>query len=218
MMLLPYLYNAFAQYRYQGIPPFRAMPLVMDTSEMQSVSETGAALNTTDGAYGKKVEREWDDQFMVGDSLLVAPLIAGEQARDVLLPQGMWYGFETGERFEGNQIVHVEPGLERMPIFVKDGAIIPTIAARSHAPRSGEKVPLHLIHFGETAGSLELYDDDGETFAYEHGEHQWVNFKVNRSDQGVFSGTISGESVDLQSYSGIDWTYQAKCLPEDNTN
>ncbi|MDF2958536.1 MAG: glycoside hydrolase family 31 protein [Paenibacillus sp.] len=218
MRLLPYLYNAFAQYRYKGIPPFRAMPLVMDTSDMQSVSETGAALNTTDGAYGKKVEREWDDQFMIGDSLLAAPLFAGEQARDVLLPQGIWYGLETGERFEGNQIVRIEPGLERMPIFVKDGAIIPTIPARSHAPRPGEKVPLHLIHFGETPGSIELYDDDGETFAYEQGDHQRAGFTVSRSDQGVFTGAASVESTGLPSYSGIKWTFGAKCLPEESTN
>ena len=55
---------------------------------------------------------EADDQWMAGDSLLVAPLFAGQPEREVLLPAGGWYDFETGERFEGERRVKLSPGLE----------------------------------------------------------------------------------------------------------
>lgn len=215
MKLLPYLYTAFAQYYFNGIPPFRAMPLVMNTEDMKtSVKETGDATNTTDGAYGRKQEKVWDDQFMVGDSLLVAPVFAGEAARDVLLPQGVWFGLETGERFEGGRIIRVEPGLERMPIFVKEGAIIPVIDALPHAPRAGEKVSLQLIHFGDKPGQLNLYDDDGETFDYEKGAQNWVSFEAKRAGDGTFTGTASSEISQLLSYSDVKWTFGATKLPQ----
>ena len=66
-----------------------------------------------------------DDQYMAGDSMLIAPLFAGETSREVFLPAGDWYDFETGERLEGGQVVRVSPGLETIPVFVRDGGIIP---------------------------------------------------------------------------------------------
>lgn len=92
MRLLPYLYTAFAAYREIGIPPFRAMPFVMSPAEIAAAEARAnelaeQTLNTTDGAYGKKKVREWDDQYMVGDALLVAPLVEGESEREVLLPR-----------------------------------------------------------------------------------------------------------------------------------
>ncbi|MFD0677653.1 MULTISPECIES: TIM-barrel domain-containing protein [unclassified Paenibacillus] len=221
MRLIPYLYTTFAQYRFQGIPPFRAMPLVMDMTEGFTVNETGRALNTTDGAYGKKTEKLWDDQFMIGDSLLVAPMFAGETTREVLLPNGGWFGLETGERYEGGQVIQVEPGLEQMPIFVKEGAILPTIPAHAHAQLPGEKVQLHLVHFGNKPGQALLYDDDGETFDYEKGDRCWAQLEVhgtgNSVDQGneAFEGKLSEGLEALFSFNQVKWTFGASRLPEE---
>ncbi|NEW05773.1 ABC transporter substrate-binding protein [Paenibacillus sp. SYP-B3998] len=193
MRLLPYLYTAFARYRFEGIPPFRAMPLVEGYAEASiayhrasvSAKET---LNTSDAAYGRAGLREWDDQYAVGDDLLVAPLFAGESSRDVLLPSGGWYGFETGEYYEGGQVVRITCGLEQIPVFVREGAVIPMMPAITNVPHPAGTVPVEWCHFGDVPGVGLLYDDDGETFDYETGQCSWVKAKVYRDDSGSWSG------------------------------
>lgn len=211
MRLLPYLYTAFARYREKGIPPFRAMPFVMSATE---IAEAEAwrdeeaehhILNTIDAAYGKKKIREWDDQYMVGDALLVAPLVEGVTEREVLLPSGIWYGLESGERFTGGRVIRIQAKLEHMPIFVRSGAVIPMVAAASHVPKSGTKVPLELVHFGAEPGVGYLYDDDGETFDYEKGTtYNWWKVTVKEVD-GQFTGVLVGKRERTTSYNTITW-------------
>lgn len=205
MRLLPYLYSAFAAYHFEGIPPFRAMPLV---AKVETKSSTAGATfeNTTEGAYGRNQQKEWDDQFLVGDSLLVAPLFAGETSREVYLPEGIWYGFESGERIVGGKTIKVEAGIEEIPVFVRDGAIIPMMPVRSHAPKSGEQVPLHIYHFGTEPGTYSLFDDDGETYAYERGEYAWRTIEVSKTDDGRLNGRISSSANhESTSYGEVVW-------------
>lgn len=212
MRLLPYLYTAFAAYREKGIPPFRAMPFVMSPAEIAEAEAIQAeaaeqTLNTTDGAYGKKKVREWDDQYMVGDALLVAPLVEGETEREVLLPSGIWYGLETGERYEGGCIIRIQCGLERIPVFVRNGSIIPMMPALSHVPPLGTQVPLELIHFGDAVGEGNLYDDDGESFDYEAGVcGLWKATVIQHSD-GSYEGQLTGPTEKPQAYSTVTWRF-----------
>ncbi|TVY12062.1 glycoside hydrolase family 31 protein [Paenibacillus cremeus] len=220
MRLLPYLYSAFARYSQDGTPPFRAMPLVSDgegrggAGGVASAAVKGEAVDTVDAAYGGSKKREWDDQFMVGDDLLVAPLFAGETERDVYLPHGRWYGLESGEAYEGGGVIRVAPGLERIPVFVRDGAILPLTPWRPHAPRAGEQMPLELCHFGEAAGACELYDDDGVSFAYERGESVWRSIEVKRAAGGAWEGHISGHEAAFPStFSEVRWHFGLRKLP-----
>ncbi|KRE83824.1 ABC transporter substrate-binding protein [Paenibacillus sp. Soil766] len=212
MRLLPYLYTAFAAYREKGIPPFRAMPFVMSPSEIAAAeamaNEVAAqTLNTTDGAYGKKKVREWDDQYMVGDALLVAPLVEGESEREVLLPSGIWYGLETGERYEGGCIIRIQCGLERIPVFVRNGSVIPMMPALSHVPPLGTQVPLEIIHFGDAAGEGNVYDDDGETFDYETGLCGLWKATVTQHADGSYAGQLTGPTDKPQAYSAVTWRF-----------
>ena len=105
MSFIPYLYAAFARYRFEGLPPVRA--LAMDWP--------------ADPAAWKI-----DDQWMYGDAVLVAPLFAGETARKVYLPgAGAWFDFWTGARYEGGRTYEVSADLERIPLFVRDGTLLP---------------------------------------------------------------------------------------------
>jgi alpha-D-xyloside xylohydrolase len=215
MRLLPYLYTAFAKYQEDGTPPYRAMPLVSDADMVTKDTAAEVKVDTVEAAYGGSNKREWDDQYMVGDSLLVAPLFAGEQERSVYLPRGTWYGLETGEVYEGGQVVQAAPGLERIPVFVREGAVLPMMPWRPHAPRSGEQVPLILCHFGETEGSCAIYDDDGESCAYERGEAVWRQAEVKRDADGSWSGTISAHHAPFPStFSGVEWRFGLRKLPE----
>ncbi|MEC0267904.1 TIM-barrel domain-containing protein [Paenibacillus anseongense] len=212
MKLLPYLYTAFAVYREQGIPPFRAMPFVLTPEEIADAEAKLALdeqqlLNTTDAAYGKKKVREWDDQYMVGDALLVAPLVEGETEREVLLPAGIWYGLETGERYTGGRVIRVQAGLEHIPVFVKSGSIIPMTAALSHVPAPGTLTEIELVHFGTEPGTARLYDDDGETFDYEQGKCSWWNLSVTIDQDGHYIGAWMGENDGSSSYQKVTWRF-----------
>ena len=93
--LIPYLYTAFADYAFYGTPPVRAMNL--EPGYQAKTTDEQGELDATKNPYAMAVRREVKDQFMVGPSLLVAPLFAGEEERQVVLPQGKWYDFYTGK-------------------------------------------------------------------------------------------------------------------------
>jgi alpha-glucosidase (family GH31 glycosyl hydrolase) len=169
MRLIPCLYTAFARYRFEGIPPFRAMIL---EEGFPPPGEKGSVT----------------DQFMAGESLLVAPLFAGETSRRVIFPEGKWYDFYTGKLAGEGGAITVSPGLDRIPLFVKDGGIIPLAPAQRQVPRPGSAVPIEVRHYGEAEGSFLLYDDDGETFDFEKGVCNWRELSVRRTADGKLVG------------------------------
>jgi alpha-D-xyloside xylohydrolase len=200
MRLLPYFYAAFARYYFDGTPPFRALALELDGS---------------DGDVDSELAREGalDDQYMAGDSLLVAPLFAGETTRKVYLPHGVWYDFDSGQRFEGGRTLQVtlpveSGGLGKLPVFVREGGIVPLMPPLAHAPRAGEMVPLEVRHYGTRPGRFALFDDDGETFAYERGDYAWRVLEVDVSTDGTREGRLSAPPDGrTSSYGEITWSF-----------
>jgi alpha-glucosidase (family GH31 glycosyl hydrolase) len=169
--LLPYLYNTFAQYRYEGTPPIRPMQLAAGIVAEAPTTGVGKLDATANPYEVPPAAREVKDQYMFGDSLLVAPIPPGVKSRKVLLPAGKWYDFHTGKLAGANETIEVIPSLAAIPVFVKDGALIPMISARLTAPAASETVALEIRHYGEAPGRLSLYDDDGETFNHEKGDY-----------------------------------------------
>jgi alpha-D-xyloside xylohydrolase len=166
LRLLPYFYHTFAQYHYQGTPVIRPMPLV---SSAASVDQTAAGkpaeagmLDATANPYEVPAAvREVKDQYLFGDALLVAPIAPKAQSRKVLLPPGKWYDFYTGKwydfytgKFAGeNQTIEVTPPLSQMPVFVKDGSLVPLLAAsRQWTPTAHETVALEVRPLRRNAG------------------------------------------------------------------
>ena len=189
MQMMPYWYSSFAQYHFEGIPPFRSMAL--EPGFKQEIKKDTVNTNLEENPYAEATSKEIKDQYMAGEYLLVAPMFTGQTSRKVILPKGKWYDFYTGEYAGNGEIVNVTPGLDKIPVYVKDGAIIPMMAARLQAPRAGEKVDLEIRYYGEKPGRYFLYDDDGETFNYEKGEYSWRELKVEKNKNGVLSGSIS---------------------------
>ncbi|WP_240163828.1 glycoside hydrolase family 31 protein [Spirosoma taeanense] len=189
MQMMPYWYSEFARYHFDGTPPFRAMNL-----EEGFTSEVKNELVTTSlekNPYAEAVRKEIKDQYMAGEFLLVAPLFAGQTRRTVTLPKGNWYDFYTGELVGNGQQITASPGLNRIPVYVKDGGIIPMMPSRLHAPKAGETVPVEVRYYGNKPGVYQLYDDDGETFAYENGQYSFRAIRVTRQANGSIQGTIS---------------------------
>jgi alpha-D-xyloside xylohydrolase len=139
MQLVPYLHAAFVEYHRTGLPPFR--PLVMD---WPANAETWTV----------------DDQWIVGTGLLVAPVIAGQPSRTVYLPDGAWYDFWTGARHEGGERIEVSPALDKTPLFVRAGTLLPLAHPTLHTDdaQSGE---LTIRAYGAVDAALTLYEEDG---------------------------------------------------------
>jgi alpha-glucosidase (family GH31 glycosyl hydrolase) len=206
MQLMPYFYTAFARYHYEGVPPFRAMNLEEGFSASTKTELKSASLNTN--PYLEAVIEEIKNQYMAGDFLLVAPLFAGQTSRQVVLPKGKWYDFYTGEFVGDGEVITVTPGLDKIPVYVKDGGIIPMMEARLHAPGRNEKYNVEFRHFGEKAATYKLYDDDGVTFDYEKGMFSWREVKVERQNNGTWKGTVSkAEKGKPDSLEKVTWKF-----------
>jgi alpha-glucosidase len=149
--LMPYIYAAMAEASSTGIPAMR--PMVFEFPE--------------DPRFGESA-----DEFMFGEDLLVAPVITeGDRERSVDLPAGTWYDFWSGAPAAGGGKVTVEAPVNRIPLFARAGAVIPTqqvVQYTAQAPIA----PLTLIAFpppphAETASAY--YEDDGTSYGYEKG-------------------------------------------------
>ncbi|MFC5537924.1 TIM-barrel domain-containing protein [Rhodocytophaga aerolata] len=206
MQMMPYWYTAFARYHFQGIPPFRAMNLEEGfTQKAVSVVEK---TSLGENPYVEAVTKEIKDQYMAGEYLLVAPMFAGQATRQVVLPTGNWYDFYTGKLAGNGEVITVAPGLDKIPVFVKDGGIIPLMPPLLHAPKSGQKVDLEIRHYGEKPGRYLLYDDDGETYNYEKGQYSWREIRVEKQQNGQFKGSISkAEKNKPDSIGKVTWRF-----------
>ena len=174
MSLLPYLYSAFVEYSHTGKPPIRA--LVLDYPEDMEA-------------------RMVDDEYLFGDSMLVCPLTYEDgTSRKVYLPQGRWYNFFTGEEAEGGQMFEIHAAYDEIPVFVKDGAMIPVANPVLHIDKD-TVFEMTVKIFGEADGRFVLYEDDFDTFAYEEKQKQIVIEKHPGSEL-----TIQAESGKMSRY------------------
>lgn len=191
MQMMPYWYTEFARYRFDGIPPFRAMNLEPGFNPELTVSAELQNSDLQDNPYLEATSKEIKDQYMAGEYLLVAPMFTGQTSRTVLLPKGNWYDFYTGSYVGNGEVITANPGLDRIPVYVKDGGIIPMMPPLLHAPKAGQVVDIEVRHYGDSGGVYRLYDDDGETFNYEKEMYTWREIKVERGKNGELKGSIS---------------------------
>lgn len=208
MRMMPYWYSEFAKYHFEGIPPFRAMNLEdgFSTDARKEIKST----NLEENPYVEVVTREVKDQYMAGENLLVAPMFTGQKSRKVILPKGRWYDFYTGAFAGDGTVVTVSPGLDKIPVYVKDGGMIPMMPPLLHAPKLGEQVDIEIRHYGEKAGRYMIYDDDGETFNYEKGQYSFRECKTTKQN-GSWEGTISApEKGKPNTIKSVTWKFMTR--------
>ncbi|MEO9133028.1 MAG: TIM-barrel domain-containing protein, partial [Sphingomonas sp.] len=146
--LIPYLYSQGHQTYETGAPFMRA--LFMDFPDDAKVSTIG-------------------DQYMLGSAFLVAPVTGqGQTSRSVYLPAGAdWYDYWTNHRYTGGQTIDAAAPIDRIPLFVRAGSIVPVGAP---VKSTAEKQPLESIRvYPGRDARFTLYDDDGTTNAYRKG-------------------------------------------------
>jgi alpha-D-xyloside xylohydrolase len=153
-----------------------------------------AALDSERNPYAESGRIEVADQYMFGPSILVAPMFAGESSRKVVLPQGKWFDFYTGKFAGEGATITVSAPLDHVPLLVKDGGIVPMMAAVNSLVNSPRRqrgsIALEVRHYGTREANYALYDDDGETFDYEKGAYSLQQLRVVRE-----AGTLQGETA-----------------------
>ncbi|WGS69686.1 glycoside hydrolase family 31 protein [Lactiplantibacillus plantarum] len=152
--LIPYLYDLFAKETKTGLPIMR--PVVLNYDQDPRV-------------------RDLNDEYMVGDDILVAPVVQKSQfKRLVYLPAGNWVDFWNGAEYAGNQDIVVDTPLDKLPLFVKQNTILPWGPAVSHI--SDEPLKAMTFRVFGTQGTYQHYQDNGRDFKYQSGE--WNNYTI----------------------------------------
>ena len=159
---LPAIYTAFWQCTQTGLPMMR--PLFMDWQ----ADERCATL---------------EDQFLFGDYLLAAPVLTpATHERPVYLPAGEWYDWWTDERYIGPADVVASAPLDRLPLYVRAGAVIPMGEVMQFVgERAEERRQLH-VYAGN--GTSHLYEDAGDGWEHIAGHYRHSVFR-SVWDEGV---------------------------------
>ncbi|MEP7289248.1 MAG: glycoside hydrolase family 31 protein [Chloroflexota bacterium] len=163
--LLPYFYSLFAQSSQNGWPIVR--PVFMADPADSNL-------------------RKIEDAFMVGDSLLVAPILEkGQTEREVYLPRGRWFDYHTNQPMFGGKTITVKAPLDTLPIFARSGQVIPLWPVQQYVGEV-EMTELHLkVYAGN--GEVTLYEDAGENMDYLNGAYRWLYFTCKALPTGGFT-------------------------------
>ena len=156
--LLPYLYTAFWKYADEGIPILKSLVLY-DQEDSQTHYR--------------------NDEFIFGEKILVCPINGPNQkGRRIYFPRGNWYNFWTEELISGGQEIWVEADLDSMPIFVKEGALIPKYPIQQYV---GEKTIDELlldVYYKSGKETSEVYEDANDGYDYLKGRYCLRTFKL----------------------------------------
>jgi alpha-D-xyloside xylohydrolase len=173
--LMPYIYSLAWKVTSEGYTIMR--PLVFDFQNDAMV-------------YGIK------DQFMFGPALLVNPVTAtGATSRSLYLPAGTWYDFWTGSTTTGGTTTNANAPLSQIPIYVRGGSIVPMGPMIQYATQSAD--PLEIRVYPGADASFTIYEDEGDTYNYETGQHAQIPLAWSNATKTLTIGTRTG------SYTGM---------------
>jgi alpha-glucosidase len=148
--LLPYLYAAFYQASQDGLPVMRSLAIEY----------------THDPAI---YQPDFQNQYCLGKSFLVLPQESNKQFAKVYLPKGQWYDLYSGVREEGGREKVIELSEKLLPVYVREGSIIPMQSlVQSTTEKPTDTLTLHIYN-GRSPNSFVYYEDDGTSYDYEKG-------------------------------------------------
>lgn len=150
--LLPYIYSAFNESAVSGLPVARSL-----------------AINFT---FDEKVYWwNYQNQYLFGDNLLVAPVSCNQNAAKVYLPEGGWYRLSTGNYYKGKAEIIVDAPLNDLPVFVKASGIIPMQSDVQYTAQKPSPIMELHIYNGDKPNFFVYYEDDGLTYQFEKGQY-----------------------------------------------
>jgi alpha-D-xyloside xylohydrolase len=169
--LLPYIYSVSWQVTSAGYTMMR--PLVMDFQSDTNV-------------FGIK------NQYLFGPALMPCPVTtAGATTRGVYLPAGAtWYDFWTGATNNGGQTITAAAPIDKMPVFVRAGSILPYGPDIQYATQSVD--PMEIRVYRGADGAFTLYEDENDNYNYESGSYATIPFTWNEATQTLTIGARQG--------------------------
>jgi alpha-glucosidase (family GH31 glycosyl hydrolase) len=143
--------------------------------------------------------------YLWGDAFLVSPVVqAGITSKSVYLPSGKWIDYWDDQVYSGDQNIIVSAPLEKMPIFVKAGSIIPMQPVMNYSNEHPlDTLILTIYPSGEADGQFTLYEDDGETLDYQTGGFALTHFTQTNSGSGVNTNLNIGISAAQGAFNGM---------------
>ena len=156
--LLPYLYTMFYKYIKEGLPMLQSM-VFYDQEDTQTHFRT--------------------DEFLFGEQILVCPVQEpNSQGRRMYIPRGKWYNYWTDEVVEGGDEKWVSAGIDKIPLFIKEGAMIPKYPVQQYV---GEKEIKQLkidVYFKNGVETSTVYEDQQDGYDYKKGRYSLRNFRL----------------------------------------
>lgn len=171
--LMPYIYTMTGMTYFDDYTIMR--PLVMDFSSDNIVQNIS-------------------DQFMFGPSIMVNPVYSyGAKTRDVYFPSGTnWFDFYSGEFIKGGQKLKVNAPYNRIPLYIREGAIIPVGPEIQYTDEKLAETITLYIYRGQN-GTFSLYEDEGVNYNYEKGNYANIKFKYDDANGSLTIGKREGE-------------------------
>jgi alpha-D-xyloside xylohydrolase len=168
--LMPYIYTVAGKAYHDDYTIMRG--LVMDFNDDPKVHDIA-------------------DQYMFGPSIMVCPVTDYKaRKRDVYLPAGTgWYDFYSDRYYEGGQKITVDAPLSTMPLFVREGSIIPMGPEMEYTSEKTDPVTLN-VYAGKNS-SFSLYEDEGLNYNYENNSFSLIPFDY--TDGKLEAGRRYGE-------------------------
>jgi len=137
------------------------------------------------------------DQFLFGPALMVSPVTEAKVTeRRVYLPMTLWYDFWTGQTTEGGKYIEASAPLDRIPLYVRAGSILPLGPDEQYADEKPNG-PIELRVYRGADGSFELYQDEGDNYDYEKGQHAVIPIAWSEAQRTLTIGARTG------SYAGM---------------
>lgn len=182
--LMGYLYSLFYEASQTGMPVSRS--LAIDYSHDPLIY---------DGKY--------QNQYLFGPSILVAPLESDKELSKVYLPEGEWFELFTDEHYGGNTEIIADCGIQRLPVYVKGSSILPVLPkANTNTKNLGDTLEVH-VYAGKESNSFVYYEDDGESFDYESGSFYKRSIDFNPDRKEIKLNEVEGDFTSRFSHLAI---------------
>ena len=172
--LMPYLYSMAGWVHFNDYTMMRA--LVMDFGSDPQVLDI-------------------KDQWMFGPSLMACPVSENKaRNRSVYFPEGRgWYDLYTGRKvIDQSRKLVVDAPLERIPVYVPEGSIIPFGPAMEWSDEKPAEL-IHLYIYGGRDAQFTLYEDEGTNYNYEHGKYATIDIRYDDARRTVTIGKRNGQ-------------------------
>ncbi|UOY05666.1 glycoside hydrolase family 31 protein [Muricauda sp. SCSIO 64092] len=156
--LLPYLYTTFYNYVTNGVPMLQSL-VYYDQEDTQTHFRT--------------------DEFLFGEHILVCPVQEpNAQGRRMYIPKGKWYNYWTEEIVNGKVEKWVAAPLDKIPLFIKEGAIIPKYPVQQYVGEKDIKELKVDVYYKEGTEKSTIYEDQLEGFDHKKGRYSLRNFRL----------------------------------------